>query len=150
MNTKKYLSDEWKFVEPLSIRSSAHLGIFKSACIDFEDFLIEKGVTLKEFTFHGTDYNSYLSLEVKYEDYEIIKEQRWSFYAFLEKNLPVNYRKMDWMEDEYIHQSISKLYHFESTQRTCLNLVLDYRQYKVEFPSHDFICMSEDLNKTKS
>ncbi len=147
MKTKKYLSNEWKFVEPLTIRTSVHLYQLKTSCLALEDFLAEKGITVKEFTFHGTDYNSYLSLELNFEDYEILKKQRWSFYGFLNKNLPVNYRQMDWMEDEFIHQSISRLYHFKDTKKTSLRLVLDYRQYEIEFPSHDFICMSEDENE---
>jgi hypothetical protein len=148
MKNKKYLSNQWKFVKPLSIRTSAQLIQFKATCFALEDFLAGKGVTVKEFKFHGTDYNSYLDLELVFEDYEILKKERWDFYKFLHRRLPVNYRQMDWMEDPYIQQSLSRLFHFKNDKRTLLRLVLDHCQFKVEFPSHDFICMSEDLNKT--
>ena len=147
MKTKKYLSNEWKFVEPLSIRTSVQLNQLRTSCFALEDFLAEKGASLNKFTFHGTDYNSYLWLELNLEDYEILKKQQWSFYVFLSKNLPVNYRQLDWMDDEFIHQSLSSISQSEDTQKTYIKLVLNYRQYEVEFPSHDFICMSEDLKR---
>ena len=147
MKTKKYLSNEWKFVEPLSIRTSVQLNQLRTSCFALEDFLAEKGASLNKFTFHGTDYNSYLWLELNLEDYEILKKQQWSFYVFLSKNLPVNYRQLDWMDDEFIHQSLSSISQSEDTQKTYIKLVLNYRQYDVEFPSHDFVCMSEDLNR---
>lgn len=147
MEAKKYLSNEWKFVKPLSIRTSVQLNQLMTSCFALEDFLVEKGATVNKFTFHGTDYNSYLWLELNLEDYGILQKQRWKFYGFLNKNLPVKYRQLDWMEDEFIHQSISSVHQSESYQRTFVKLVLDYRQYDVEFPSHDFVCMSEDLNR---
>lgn len=147
MKTKKYLSNEWKFVKPLSIRTTVQLNEFKATCMALEDFLADRGVTVKEFKFHGTDYNSYLDLELAFEDYEILKNEQWDFYKFLRKHLPVNYRQVDWMEDSYIQQSLSRLFQLKKDRRTHLRLVLDYCQYEVEFPSHDFICMSEDLNK---
>jgi hypothetical protein len=148
MKSKKYLSNEWKFVKPLSIRTTVQLNQFKATCFALEDFLAEKGVTVKEFKFHGTDYNTYLDLELGFEDDVILKKERWDFYRFLHKHLPVNYREIDWMEDPYIQQSLSRLFHFKKDERTHLRLVLDYCQFEVEFPSHDFICMSEDLNRT--
>lgn len=148
MKTKKYLSKEWKFVKPLSIRTSVHLNQFRSSCFALEDFLAEKEITVKKFTFHGTDYNSYLSLEIGFDDYDVLESKRWDFYRFLHKKLPVNYREIDWMNNFHIHQSLSGVFQSKDDQKTYITLVLDYRQYEVEFPSHDFICMSEDLNRT--
>jgi hypothetical protein len=148
METKKYLSNEWKFVEPLSIRTSAQLRQLRASCFALEDFLAELAVTLKKFTFHGTDYNSYLSLELDFTDYPVLESARWDFYGFLIKKLPVNYREVDWMNDFHIHQSLSSIFQSKDDQKTYISLVLNYRQYQVEFPSHDFICMSEDLNRT--
>lgn len=150
MNTKKYLSDEWEFEQPLSIRTTVQLNQFKATCMALEDFLADKGVTVKQFKFHGTDYNSYLGLELAFEDYEVLKNERWDFYRFLHKHLPVNYREIDWMEDPYIHQSLSRLFQLKKDESTHLRLVLDYCQYDVEFPSHDFICMSENLGRAKT
>jgi hypothetical protein len=147
MESKKYLSDEWKFVEPLSIRTSVQLNQLRTSCFALENYLAEIGATVNEFTFHGTDYNSYLWLELNFEDYEILKMHQWKFYGFLNKNLPVNFRQVDWMEDEFVHQSLSSIYQSQESRKTYLKLVLDYRQYDVEFPSHDFICMSHDLNR---
>ena len=147
MKTKKYLSKEWKFVKPLSIRTSAHLIQFRSSCLALEEFLAEKGLHLKKFSFHGTDYNSYLSLDLDFEDYDILKKEKWDFYRFLHKNLPVNYREIDWFDHFYIHQSLSSVFQSKDDHKTHISLVLNYRQYEVEFPSHDFICMSEDLNR---
>ncbi len=147
MNKKKHLSDEWKFVKPLSIRTEVQLIQFKSACAALEEFLAKKGLHLKKFSFHGTDYNSYLSLNLDFEDFDILMNERWDFYRFLHKKLPVNYREIDWMEDFYIHQSLSSVFQSKDNQKTYVNLVLDYCQYEVEFPSHDFICMSEDENE---
>jgi hypothetical protein len=150
MSTKKHLSDEWEFVKPLSIRTEVQLIQFKSACAALEDFLSENGITVKKFKFHGTDYNSFLFLELAFEDYESLKNKRWDFYRFLHRSLPVNFRKIDWFDDTYIQQSLSRLSQLKDEKRTNLILVLDYCQYKVEFPSHDFICMSEDLVKAKA
>ena len=149
MNTKKYLSAEWKFVEPLSIRSKAQLIQFKNSCKELENFFIEKQITLNKFNFYGTDYNSFLSLELKYEDFDNLKKNKSEFYEFLDKNLPVNCGKEDWLDHFHIHESLSSFHKSNSRMTTHLLLVLNYRQLEVEFPSHDFICMSEDLNNTK-
>lgn len=147
MKTKKYLSNEWKFVKPLSIRTTVQLNHFKATCFALEDFLAEKGITVKKFTFHGTDYNSYLGLEIGFDDYDVLDRNRWDFYKFLHKKLPVNYREIDWMNDFHLLDSLSSVFQSKNSQKTHISLVLDYRQLEVEFPSHDFICMSEDLNR---
>ena len=145
MKENRHPSNQWKFAKELSIRTKAQVITFKSKCHLLEEFLFDRGVTINKFSFHGTDYNSYLHLEMKFEDYEILHKSRWEFYRFLHKHLPINFREIDWMGDKFIHQSISRISQWKDDKKTSLRLVLDYQQHDVEYPSHDFICMSEDV-----
>jgi len=147
MNTKKYLSGQWKFVKPLSIRAKVNLIDFQAACFALEEFLAEKGLHLKKFQFYADDYNSYLSLDLDLEDYEILMNERFKFYGFLHKNLPVNHRELDWFNDFHLQESLSFIVQCNELNVTGLHLVLNRRQYEVEFPSHDFFVMSQELNK---
>jgi len=158
MNTTKYLSGQWKFVKPLSTRTVFQLANFRVACFELETFLAEKGLHLKKFKFYADDFNSYLSLNLDFEDYEILMKERFEFYRFLRKNLPVNHKYDDWFINIYIPkclESVSSIVQCNERNETLLSLVLDYRQYQpfqkpdqvFLFPSHDFLFMSQKRNK---
>jgi hypothetical protein len=147
MITKKYLSTEWKFVEPLSTRTRVKIDDFRVACWALEYFLAEKGLHLKKYQFYGFYGKCGLILELDYADCEILKEERFQLYEFLHKNLPVKHGVLDWFNDPSRDESFSYICVCTQLNTTYLSLILDYGQSRVEFPSPDVLYMSRALNK---
>lgn len=140
-----YLSKNWVFAKPLSIMGSCRLREFKSACCELENLLESLNVVLTQFDYHAGEYSAALNLNFRLEDGATIEKHKRVIYWYLNKYLPVTRRQLDWMSDDYIHQCLSYFYTNTTEGYAHLRLVLDFDNTVIEYPSHDFLCMSEDL-----
>lgn len=147
--TKTYLYESWEFVEPLSLRSQACLSQFKYKCELLEDFLFEMGAPLKNFSFGTNDYNILLHLDFYLVHYDRIQEKRFGLYNFLNTRLPISYINYDWMNDYFIRESLSFSCKNDENNYFTIILALNTSNLEAYYPSHDFICMSEDLMNSK-
>lgn len=142
-NLNEYASDQMEFSEPLSALSSVKLMTFKSNCRLIEKLFKSIDTDLLDFKFSAGNYGVNVYLTFSHKSTESIKENRWLLYGFFTHIFPVNYRELDWFEDKFIHQTLSSFFEPNDKEFVRLKLSLNYDQFEVEFPSHDFFCLSQ-------
>jgi hypothetical protein len=145
-----YLSDELKYIKPLSISGYARLYEFQDGVKRLEELFSDMGTTLNSVSLFANEYATVLYFEFNYEDFKILtdKSNRFPLYGHLQNNFPVRGRVLDWMLDDYIQQTLSGIYQDSESNKTVLNLALDDEDYNLIYPSHDFFCLSHDLMAT--
>lgn len=150
INTMNYKSDNLEFIKPLSISGYARLYEFQNGIRELEDFFIDLEVNLESIELFANEYATVLYFEFDYEDFEILTNitNRFQLYRFLNEHFPVRSREIDWMFDEFIHQTLSRISRNKESKKTLLKLALDDENDILRYPSHDFFCLSHDLMAT--
>ena len=145
-----YLSDELKYIKPLSISGYARLYEFQDGVKRLEELFSDMGTTLNSVSLFANEYATVLYFKFDYEDFNILtnKSKRFQLYRHLHKNFPVRSREVDWMFDKFIHQTLSGIYQNRESKQTVLGLALDDESAILSYPSHDFFCLSHDLMAT--
>ena len=145
-----YLSDELKYIKPLSISGYARLYEFQDGVKRLEELFSDMGTTLNSVSLFANEYATVLYFKFDYEDFNILtnKSKRFQLYRHLHKNFPVRSREVDWMFDKFIHKTLSGIYQNRESKQTVLGLALDDESAILSYPSHDFFCLSHDLMAT--
>lgn len=142
-NLNQYISDQMTFVEPLSVLDSSQLMMFRFNCHLIEKLFNSIEAELLNFEYSAGNYGTNIYLTFSHKSADIIRKNRWLLYDFFTHIFPVNYRELDWLDDHFIHQSLSNFYEPKSKEFVRLKLALNYDQIDVQFPSHDFFCLCQ-------
>jgi len=147
----EYLSDKLHYIKPFSISAYARLYEFQGGVKNLENLFGEMGLTLNSLSFHANEYATVLYFEFDFGDFKSLtkKSNRYQLYRHLMTKFPVRSRVVDWMFDEYIHQTLSGIYQNPESKKTILSLALDDQSSVLTYPSHDFFCLREDLTVKK-
>lgn len=151
INTMNYKSNNLKFIKPLSISGYARLYEFQDGIRKMEDFFIDLEVNLESVEIFANEYATVLYFEFDFEDFDVLTKRtnRFQLYRFLDEHFPVRSREIDWMFDEFIQQTLSGIFQNKESKKTVLKLALDDGNSVLNYPSHDFFCLSHDLMATK-
>ena len=151
INNMNYKIDKLKFIKPLSNSGYARLYEFQSEVRQLEELFIDMGANLNSIELFANEYATVLYFNFDYEDFKILtkKSKRFQLYQHLYENFPVGRREVDWMFDNFIHQTLSGIRRDRESKQTVLKLALDDENEVLRYPSHDFFCLSHDLMATK-